>query len=121
MIPHKLLLISLFFLLINSEMRAQCSTDFKVQAEDTDAVKTGRIEIDVIKGEFSQSYNIKVYQINAEVELVREITQRANNNKLIINGLGVNTYWVRIEWGNACYKTIGGLEGIKVGTNAEGR
>ncbi len=67
-----------------------------------------------------QTYLVKIYEINAEVELAFEKLLVPDNNTLKIQGLKPTTYWVRIEWNNNnCYKTLGGLEGIRIDPKEE--
>lgn len=115
----KLLLINLFIAFLSLELSAQCTTDFKVhEIEYTDG-QLGKIEVSVINGGFSDRYTAKVYQINSEVDLISEVRPNIVNNLFAINQLQPNTYWIKMEWGDGCFKTIGGLEGIKVGPNLE--
>lgn len=118
---YKLLLINLFILSVGLELRAQCDTDFKVQQVEYSETKQGTIELGTSNSQLGGSYTIKVYQINANVDLIVERRLSPINNTLEINGLSANTYWVRIEWDDNCFKTIGGLDGIMVGPNQEKR
>lgn len=115
----KLLLINLFILFFAVDLTAQCTTDFKVHKIEYSDSQLGKIEVAVVDGGFSDRYTAKVYQINSDVDLISEVRPFISNNKFTINQLKPSTYWIRIEWGDGCFKTIGGLDGIKVGPNLE--
>ncbi len=63
----------------------------------------------------NESYVLKVYRINHQIELVKTYKiDRLENGKYFIKDLAPATYLVKIEWGGTCTKTIGGIEGIQI-------
>jgi len=117
----KLLAVSFFLVVICCDLKAQCTNNFKVDEIQYDEAQLGLIKVLIEEDKSNLSYRVKVYQINSEVTLVSEGNQIPVNNRLSIKGLKPSTYWIRLEWGDACFKTIGGLDGIVVRSNKEGQ
>jgi hypothetical protein len=88
--------------------------DFSFKSVSTERnSSTGKIEITANNG--LGICTVKVYKIEGDVELVKSENMTFDNKRqLLIKGLEASAYVVKIEWGGACAKVIGGLEGIIV-------
>lgn len=99
---------------------AQCEGNFTYQSftsEKTSA--TGKIEV-TLKDQEPGIYTFKVYKVDGLITLV-QTKQASSPDKIIFEQLVPSTYFVKIEWGRSCYKTIGGLEGIIITEKDQGR
>lgn len=91
---------------------SQCQGEFDYKATPGDASAEGSIEI-AVKNPEPGTYTFKVYSISGKITLVQ--TQESSSpERIVLKGLAPDTYLVRIEWGNACHKFVGGLEGIQI-------
>ncbi|MEO5602855.1 MAG: hypothetical protein ABIR06_18185 [Cyclobacteriaceae bacterium] len=96
---------------LTSFAHAQCQADFTYQSYSSEKKSpSGKIEI-TLKTSDSPMYTFKVYQVEGAITLV-QTKQASLRDKVTIEHLKPSTYFVRIEWGESCYKTIGGLDGI---------
>jgi len=99
---------------------AQCTGDFTYQSFSSEKKSpTGKIEI-TVKNRIPGVYTFKVYKVAGVITLV-QTKQASSPDKIILEGLAPSTYFVKIEWGESCYKTIGGLEGINITEKDQGR
>ena len=103
----------LIFCSLPSSAQSQCNGDFTYQAFSSDSeVPSGKIEIS-LKAPEPGSYVFKVYSINGKITLVQ--TRHVQSpQKITLERLPSATYLVKIEWGDNCYRTVGGLEGILI-------
>lgn len=102
----------------NHMASAQCTGDFSFQSFDSEKHSasgksaSGKIEVSV-KNPTAGTYTFKVYSVSGEITLVQ--TQQAYTpDKVIFERLDAATYYVKVEWGEGCYKTVGGIEGISI-------
>ncbi len=92
---------------------AQCKGDFTFQSFSSDKKSSsGKIEIK-LKNLPSGIYTFKVYKVAGVITLV-QTREASSPDKILIEGLAPSNYFVKIEWGDSCYKTLGGLEGINI-------
>lgn len=99
---------------------AQCKGDFNFQSFASDKKSpSGKIEI-TLKNQNSGIYTFKVYKVAGVITLV-QTKQASSPDKIILEGLAPSNYFVKIEWGDSCYKTLGGLEGINITEKDQGR
>ena len=90
---------------------AQCTGDFTIQSVSAEKESaSGKIEVS-LKDPDPGIYTFKVYEMAGEITLV-QTREASSPEKIIFEGLRQSTYFVKVEWGESCYKTLGGLEGI---------
>lgn len=109
------------FIFINSNFASgQCKGDFSFQSLSSEKDSpTGKIEVS-LKDPAPGLYTFKVYRMEGEITLV-QTKEAPSPDKIIFDELIPSTYFVKIEWGDTCYKTIGGLEGILITEKDQGR
>ncbi|MGC1243752.1 MAG: T9SS type A sorting domain-containing protein [Chryseosolibacter sp.] len=99
---------------------AQCSGDFSfhsVSAEKNS--NSGQIEVS-LKSPANGAYTFKVFEMAGTLTLVQ--TRKATApGKVIFENLKPATYFIKIEWGESCSKTIGGFDGIVITEKDQGR
>ena len=99
---------------------AQCTGDFTYQSFSSEKESpSGKIEI-ALKNQNPGIYTFKVYKVAGVITLV-QTKQAPSPDKIFFEGLAPSTYFVKIEWGESCYKTLGGLEGINITEKDQGR
>jgi len=92
---------------------AQCTGEFAFQSFPSDGNSaTGKIELSV-KNPDSSVYTFKVYSVAGEIKLVQSREGYAPD-KIIFEDLVPATYFVKVEWAETCYRTLGGMEGILI-------
>lgn len=91
---------------------AQCHGDFSFRTfpADDKSSSSGRIEVSV-KSHAPGIFTFKVYRMEGKITLV-ETKDTSSPDKIIFEGLIPSTYFIKVKWGEACNKTLGGLEGI---------
>jgi hypothetical protein len=99
---------------------AQCRGDFTIQSVAAEKESTsGKIEVS-LKDPDPAIYTFKVYEMAGEITLV-QTRDASSPEKIIFEGLRPSTYFVKVEWGESCSKTLGGLEGIIITEKDQGR
>ncbi|MCX8489524.1 MAG: hypothetical protein ORN54_00475 [Cyclobacteriaceae bacterium] len=112
------LLIIVFTIFTTLPSWGQCKGDFTYKTFPSDVGKaSGKIEISIKSA--LQNFTLKVYSISGEIKLVKTATEYSNRAVVLIEGLAPSDYLVRIEWGDACNQTIGGIEGIHIVEKAD--
>lgn len=92
---------------------AQCKGEFSVQpvpAEQQSA--SGQITIS-IKDPEPGTYTFTVFRMEGTATQVQK-KEVVSPDKVTIEGLRPSTYFVKVEWGNTCYRTLGGMDGISI-------
>jgi hypothetical protein len=108
------------FIFCSQHASAQCKGDFTYQTFSAEkGSASGKIEIE-IKNPGSGNYTFKVYEMTGSIAIV-ETRQAASPEKTIFENLKASTYFVKVEWGESCYKTLGGREGIIITEKDQGR
>jgi len=91
----------------------QCQGDFSYQVFPSEKnASTGKIEISLKNPGFGL-YTFKVYDITQRITLVQS-REASSPEQITFENLKPSTYLLKIEWGDSCYTTLGGLEGIIV-------
>lgn len=91
--------------------RAQCNGEFSYQSVSTDInSRAARIEI-TLKNPDPGFYTINLYKMEGKIIPVDK-QEVSSPEKIVFEGLAPATYFIKIEWGSACRKILGGLEGI---------
>lgn len=99
---------------------AQCQGDISFRSISAEtASASGKIEISV-KDPQQGTYTFKVYEMAGTITLV-QTKETISPEKTTIENLKPSTYFVKVEWGESCYKTLGGLDGIIVTAKDQGR
>jgi len=92
---------------------AQCKGNFSYQSvSSAKDAPSGKIEVTVQQPEYG-TYTFKVFEMNGTARLV-QTKQVSGPDKISFEGLKPATYFIKVEWGESCYRTLGGLEGITV-------
>ncbi len=103
----------IFILFGHSSANAQCKGDFTVQSIPSEKqAASGQIEIS-IKNPESGTYTFTVFKMEGIATLVKK-EEAVSPDKITIEGLIPSTYFVKVEWGSNCYRTLGGIDGISV-------
>ena len=103
----------LIFCSLPSSAQSQCNDDFTYQAFSPDPeTSSGRIEIS-IENPQAGIYTFKVFKVAEQITLV-QTREVSSTDKIFIEGLKPGSFLVKIEWGEKCYKTLGGLDGILI-------
>jgi hypothetical protein len=97
----------------------QCNSDFAYKAKPaTGSVNLGSIEV-ILNQKVFEEYTFKVYSVSGEIKLVQ--TKKVQSpSSVLFEELPPADYFIKIEWGANCIKTIGGLAGIKVAEKKSG-
>lgn len=99
---------------------AQCSGDFSFRSVSAEKNSTsGKIEVSV-KSPVNGVYTFKVFEMAGTLTLVQTRNATASD-KIIFENLKPATYFIKIEWGESCSKTIGGFDGIVITEKDQGR
>ena len=114
--PFKTLLFIAFlgiFFFNHQPAKAQCKGEFAFQSfSPTQQERSGRIEVSVSNAD-AGLYTFKIYRMEGQLTLV-ESRQDSSPEKIVFERLSPSTYFIKIEWGDNCYKTLGGLDGIVI-------
>lgn len=114
---YRLLFFAVLGILIfcSHTLRAQCHGDFSYQftsiGPDSNA---GKIEIsfeNIDRG----VYAIQLYKVEGRFIPV-DRQEVSMPEKIVFDNLTPSIYFVKIDWGSACRKMLGGLEGIIITT-----
>ena len=92
---------------------AQCKADFNYQSLSSEkALPSGKIEVSV-SNPAPGTYSFKVFEMNGTIRMV-ESKKTSSPEKVTFERLKPATYFIKVEWGDTCSKTLGGFEGIIV-------
>jgi hypothetical protein len=101
-------------------VHAQCHGDFSLQSFPAEnGSSPGKIEV-VTRNAEPTTYTFKIYELAGTLKLV-ETRQELSPEKVTFERLKPAIYFVKIEWGESCYKTLGGYEGISITQKDQGR
>jgi hypothetical protein len=99
---------------------AQCKADFTYQALSSEkGLHSGKIEVSV-SNPAPGTYNFKVFEMNGTIRMV-ESKKTSSPDKVTFEGLKPATYFIKVQWGDTCSKTLGGFDGIIVTEKDQGR
>jgi hypothetical protein len=99
---------------------AQCQGEFHFESVSSGKqAAPGKIEI-TFKDQTSGQYTLKVYKMDGIITLV-QTKQASAPEKITFENLSPATYFVKIEWGQSCSKTLGGMDGITITEKDKGR
>ncbi|HEX8039488.1 MAG TPA: hypothetical protein VF490_10055 [Chryseosolibacter sp.] len=115
--PLKLLLwvffSGIFIFFVHSPASAQCKGEFSVQPVPSEKQSaSGQISIS-IKDPEPGTYTFTVFRMEGTATQVQK-KEVVSPDKVTIEGLTPSTYFVKVEWGNTCYRTLGGMDGISI-------
>lgn len=116
---YKLVFISIFIIGLVPLCSGQCESDFTHKSKPAVAsTNLGSIEV-ILNQKVFEEYTFKVYSVIGEIKLVQ--TKKVQSpSSVIFEELPPADYFIKIEWGVNCFKTIGGLDGIKVAEKKSG-
>lgn len=102
------------FIFLNQPFAAaQCQGDFTFQSFPSEKqMSSGKIEVSLRNAQ-PVSYTFKVYEMSGKITLV-QTRETVPRDKIIFENLKPSTYFVKVEWGGGCSKTLGGMDGIIV-------
>jgi hypothetical protein len=110
----------LIFCSLPSSAQSQCNGNFTYQAVSTvRGSSSGKIVISIANPETS-AYTFKVYKVAQKITLA-QTKEVYSQEEITFDGLEQSTYYIKIEWGDGCYRTIGGLDGIIITEKQEGK
>ena len=113
-------IIGIFIFLDHHTATAQCQSDISflsVPAEK--ASSSGKIEVS-LKNPQPGTYTFKVYEMAGTINLV-QTKETASPDKITFENLNPSLYFVKVEWGESCYRTLGGIDGITITEKDQGR
>lgn len=119
---NSLLLFCVLGILIfcSNNATAQCKADFTFQSIPAEkGSASGKIEIDLRSAQ-PGNYTFKVYRMESNITII-ETKEASTPEKISFDNLKPSTYFIKVEWGSSCSKTLGGLEGIIVTEKDQGR
>lgn len=91
----------------------QCEGEFKFEVHPSpNNSDSGQIEVK-LNGVPSGTYTVKLYSFNGGA-LLLQTEQLLNSGSLTFVNLKPAAYLVKIEWGESCFKVLGGIDGIIV-------
>lgn len=99
---------------------AQCEGDFTFQSISSEkGSDSGKIEVSV-QNPAPGAYTFTVYEMAGVIAVV-QTKQASSPDKVTFENLKPSTYLVKVEWGQSCRRTLGGLEGIMITEKDQGR
>lgn len=99
---------------------AQCQADITLQPYPAEkGSSSGKIEVS-LRGPQQGSYTFKVYEMTGKITLIQS-KETLSPEKITFENLKPSRYFVKVEWGESCYRTLGGLEGIIITEKDQGR
>jgi len=110
---YRLLFFAVLGMLIfcGQTVRAQCNGEFSYQfVSPENNSNTGKIEIS-LKNPDPGFYTINLYKMEGKIIPVDK-QEVSSPEKIVFERLAPATYFIKIEWGSACRRILGGLEGI---------
>lgn len=100
--------------------RSQCNADFTFKSVPPDnGSDTGKIEVSV-QDPAPGTYTFTVYEMSGDITFV-QTRQTSNPDKITFESLKPATYFVKVEWGQSCHRTLGGFDGIIITEKDQGR
>lgn len=106
------------FILCDQNARAQCKGEFSYQFTASDkGSDSGKVEISV-NDPTSATYTFKIFEMNGDLTMVQR-KQTSSPDKVIFENLKPAVYFVKIEWGDSCYRALGGQDGIIITEKAQ--
>lgn len=106
------------FIFCGHSVPAQCKGEFSYQLVASDkGSDSGRIEISVTNPT-SATYTFKIFEMNGSISMVQR-KQASFPEKIIFEKLRPAVYFIKIEWGESCYRTLGGQNGIIITEKAQ--
>jgi hypothetical protein len=100
--------------------KAQCQSDFTFQSFPTEKESSaGKIEVS-LKNPQQGSYTFKVYEMSGKITLI-QTKETPSPEKITFENLKPSRYFVKVEWGESCYRTLGGMDGIIITEKDPGR
>ena len=113
-------IIGIFLFSFNHLATAQCQADISFKSVPADkASSSGKIEL-LLKDPQPATYTFKVYEMSGNITLI-QTKESISPQKITFENLKPSTYFVKVEWGAGCYKTLGGMEGILVTEKYQGK
>ena len=111
---------AVLFIFCSQLASAQCKADFTYNSLSSEKTSpSGKIEV-FVTNPVSGSYNFKVFEMNGTIKMV-ESKKMLSPEKVTFEHLKPATYFIRVEWGDSCSKTLGGFDGIIVTEKDQGR
>ncbi len=119
---NTLLLVGLLGMLFfcSQPVSAQCKGEFTFQSISSEkGSDSGKIELS-IQNPAPGAYTFTIYEMNGVITAV-ETKQASSPEKITFENLKASTYFVKVEWGQSCRRTLGGLDGIIITEKDQGR
>jgi len=115
-----LVFLGIFIFCASPFAAAQCQGDFSFQSFSSEKqASSGKIEVS-LKDAQPGSYTFKVYEMAGKIALV-QTRETVSPEKITFENLKPSTYFVKVEWGQTCHKTLGGMDGIIITEKVQGR
>lgn len=115
-----LFLSGIFIFLGHSPASAQCKGEFSVRPLPSEKQSaSGQIAIS-IKDPEPGTYTFTVFRMEGTATQVQK-KEVVSPDKVTIEGLTPATYFVKVEWGNTCFRTLGGMDGISITPKEQAR